>query len=251
MKARQIVGWIFALLFAGLGLAIYFLMYSHRFIGYVFLGVAGVISVFLLLHLLGCRLKRTSKVIRLILSVLIGLAILAAATTSVQIALESSGRCEEACDYLIVLGCAVNGDKPSQMLQYRIDMAYAYLETNPKTQCIVTGGLGADDKISEAQCMFNELTKRGIAPERIWMEDRATNTEENIQFAKKLLKEKTGDIPENIGILSSEFHLYRAKEIAQDQDMTVKTISAKTERKGLLLNYTIREVFAIWKYKFL
>ena len=251
MKARQIAGWIFALLLAGLGLTIYFLMYSHRFIGYVFLGAAGVLSVFLLLHLLECRLKRTAKVIRLIFSVLIGLSILAAATTGVQIALESGGRGEEACDYLIVLGCAVNGDRPSQMLQYRIDAAYAYLKKNPNTRCIVTGGIGTDDKISEAQCMFNELTRMGIAAERIWMEERSTNTEENIRFAKALLKEKTGDVPENIGVLTGEFHLYRAKEVAEDQSMTVKTVSAKTERKGLLVNYTIREVLAVWKYKFL
>ena len=248
MKTRQILGWCFAALCAGIGTAIYILMYSHRFIGYVFMGLAVYTIVMLLLQLLGRKAKRTSKVLRLICSIAFGLGILAAATTGFQILAAAGGDAEEPCDYLIVLGCAVNEDAPSQMLQYRIDAAYAYLKKNPHTQCIVTGGMGQGDVITEARCMYNELTARGIAADRIWMEEKATSTVESFIYIKALLQEKIGGIPENIGVLSSEYHLYRAQEIAKDQGINVYTVPAKTQRIGLLASNSIREILAVWKY---
>lgn len=249
MKARQIVGWIITALFAGIGAVIYVFMYSHRFIGHVFMGLGGCAAVFLLLQLLGLRAKRTAKVLRLVFSMVIGLGILLAAATGFQIGAKAGGDAQQECDYLIVLGCAVNNQSPSQMLSYRIDATYEYLRKHPDTQCIVSGGLGQGDTITEAQCMANELTARGIAADRIWLEEQATSTVESFINVKAMLQEKTGGIPENIAVLSSEFHLYRAQMIAKDLGMTVYTVSAKTERVGLLGNYFIREILAVWKYK--
>ena len=251
MKTRQIVGWIFTALFAGIGALIYWLAHSHRFFGYVFFGLAGIIAVFLLLRLLGTKAKRTSKVLRLLFSIVIGLGFLAAAVTAFQISAASEGTAQEPCDYLIVLGCAVNDTKPSVMLGYRINAAFDYLKKHPETQCIVSGGLGKGDSITEAQCMFDQLTARGIDPERIWLEEEATSTVETITNVKAMLQQRTGGIPENVGVLSSEFHLYRSQMIAEDLGVEVKTVAAETERTGLLYNYMIREILAVWKYKIL
>ena len=248
MKTRQIIGWIFALLFAGIGTLIYFLMFSHCFIGYVFMGIGGVIALFLLLHLLGRKLKRTAKVLRLIISIVIGLGFLTAATTGFRIAAACGGNGEEPVDYLIVLGCAVNTDTPSQMLSFRIDAAYDYLRQHPNTVCIVSGGLGQGDTVTEAQCMYDELTARGISGNRIWLEEKATSTLESFTYVKALLQEKTGGIPENLSVLSGEFHLYRSGMIAKDLGLTVRTIPAKTQRIGLFANSFIREILAVWKY---
>ena len=248
MKTRQIIGWILAMLIAGAGLLIYFFLYTFRYCGFALWGLAGVIGVFLLLDLLGRCMNRIAKVARLVFSTLLGLVVLGAAATGVRITATASSQPEQECAYLIVLGCAVNGDSPSQMLQYRIDEAYAYLKKHPQTQCIVSGGLGTDDKITEAQCMYNELTAKGIDPDRIWLEEQATSTVENLNFSFALMKEKTGGIPENIGVLSSEFHLFRAHKIAQDLGVEVTTVPAKTQRKELLLNYFIREIPAVWYY---
>lgn len=248
MKIRQILGWTVDVLIAGLGLLIYFTMYTYRYCSFALWVVAGAIAVFLLLGLIGRHFSRTAKVARLIFSTLLGLVFLGACATGVRITAAASSQPEE-CDYLIVLGCAVNGDTPSQMLQYRINEAYAYLSKNPHAQCIVSGGLGSDDNITEAQCMYNELTAMGIDPDRIWLEEKATSTVENLKFSLALMQEKTGGIPENIGVLSSEFHLFRAQKMAADLGVEVATIPAKTERPGLLLNYFIREIPAIWVYR--
>ncbi|MCC8023275.1 MAG: YdcF family protein, partial [Clostridiales bacterium] len=120
---------------------------------------------------------------------------------------------------LIVLGCSVKGDQPSQMLKARLDAAYDYLEANPDTVAIVTGGQGEDENISEAQCMYNYLTERGIAPERIYREDRSTDTRENFAFSMELIE--TYDLGDTFAVATHDFHQLRASVIAGNHGLTV------------------------------
>lgn len=45
---------------------------------------------------------------------------------------------------LIVLGCKVYGEHASRSLRERLDAALIYLEENPDSQCIVSGGMGEE-----------------------------------------------------------------------------------------------------------
>lgn len=47
---------------------------------------------------------------------------------------------------LIVLGCKVYGEHASRSLRERLDAALIYLEENPNSQCIVSGGMGEEKK---------------------------------------------------------------------------------------------------------
>lgn len=247
MKTLQILGWILVLLLAGFGLLIYLLQYTYRFCAYALWLIAGSIAVFLLLGILGLYTANTAKLIRLIFATILGLVVLAAAATGLRITATATASREPAeCDYLIVLGCTVDGDKPSRMLQYRITAAYEYLNKYPHSQCIVTGGLGEGDTITEAQCMMDELTAMGIDSERIWLEEKATSTMENLNYSLALLEDKE---PGTVAILSSEFHLYRVEKMAAKLGLEVKTVSANTEKKILLLNNFIREIPAVWFYE--
>ena len=122
--------------------------------------------------------------------------------------------------YLLVLGTVVEGTEPSAMLSDRIQGAYDYLTAHPDTICIVSGGKGDEVNLSEAECMYNELVEMGIDPARILMEDRATSTVENFQFSLALIEEETGVRPETLGVLSSEFHLFRARMFARQEGIT-------------------------------
>ena len=170
------------------------------------------------------------------------------AITAIPVLLGVKSQPEANCDYLIVLGAGVDGDTPSPILQDRINEAYAYLSAHPNTICIATGGKGDDENLSEAQCIFNHLTEMGIAADRIWMEDQATSTVENFQYSIALLKEKTGGIPENVGVMSNEFHLFRARQMAKKQGLEPVFIAAPTSNLLNRINYTTREIFALWKY---
>ena len=51
---------------------------------------------------------------------------------------------------VIVLGCEVKGNRPSLMLTGRMEAAAAYLREHPGARCVVSGGRGEGEKISEA-----------------------------------------------------------------------------------------------------
>ena len=152
------------------------------------------------------------------------------------------GRGEPGGEILIVLGTTVNGTEPSPMLKQRLDAAVEYLNTYPDAICIVTGGKGDENNLSEAQCMYNYLTAAGIAADRITMEDRATTTIENLQNVRSMLDTNAVDI------LSSDFHLYRAGLIAKDAEFIPTLIPAKTEPFSLLLPWFFREIIALELY---
>ena len=148
--------------------------------------------------------------------------------------------------YLIVLGNKIEGSEPSPLLQDRIKAAARYMEDHPHVIAIATGYQSEKADISEAQCIFNGLTALGIAPERILMDERATSTRENFQYALELLEEELGRVPHNIGVLSSEFHLLRAKMIAKDYGIDAVTIAAHTSDTKAFMTYFVREIFMVW-----
>ena len=151
-------------------------------------------------------------------------------------------------DYIVVLGAGVNGTVPSLSLRERINAAYDYLTAHPDSIAVVSGGKGNGEDITEALCMYNELTKMGIDGSRVWMEDKATSTFENLQFSMALIEERTGSRPASVGIVSSEYHLFRAGLFADAQNVDSIGIPATTTWPHLRINYFIREIIAVWHY---
>lgn len=148
-------------------------------------------------------------------------------------------------DYLIVLGAAVHGDHPSPALVHRLDGAYEYLEKYPDSVAIVSGGKGKGENKSEALAMFEYLTGRGIAPERIIMEDRATSTKENLMFSFELISDR-GDTPQGkVAVLSSPYHLFRAKCMSKSLGVEAAGVAGHYDNPILTMNYFIREAFGI------
>ena len=150
--------------------------------------------------------------------------------------------------YLLVLGTVVEGTDPSSMLSDRIQAAYSYLTDHPDVICIVSGGKGDEVNLSEAECMYNELVEPGIDPARLLMEDRATSTVENFQFSLALIEEETGVRPDTLGVLSSEFHLYRARMFARREGVTPIAIPARTSDIAGFVQYFLREIPLVWYY---
>ncbi|MFJ5712966.1 YdcF family protein [Neobacillus sp. NPDC093127] len=146
-------------------------------------------------------------------------------------------------DYLIVLGASVKGTVPSLAFASRINAAAIYLKENKDTVVIASGGKGPGEDISEAESIKRELVKQGISESRIILEDRSTDTYENIDFSKKLIPKDA-----KLGlVVTNTFHLYRAISIARDQDLEVQGLPAKTPLKAVFKSYT-REYLAITKF---
>lgn len=145
----------------------------------------------------------------------------------------------------VVLGCSVRGTKPSRILEERLETAYDYLIENPEAYCMLSGGQGEGEDISEAECMYRYLTERGIEAERLICEDKSTTTEENLRFSKALLEEH--GISGDITIVTSEFHAYRAAKMAERLGMSSYSTPSHTFFV-YLPTYYVRELYGILFY---
>lgn len=235
---------IFAIgfLLTGVYLSITAQMSPLNILCFVFGGIFGVC------FLIRCVKKAIWKIIRKPLYIVLVIALIAMLITLIPIKLCVASQPEEACDYLIVLGCKVENTEPSSALQDRINTAYDYLARHPYAICIASGGQADKNNISEAQCIYNELTAMGISSTRIWIEDRATSTSENFAYSLELIEEKTGAAPDSVAVVSNDFHLLRSSLIAKDNDLDAVFVAAPTTGTGTRIGYTIREIFALWKY---
>ena len=85
----------------------------------------------------------------------------------------------------VLLGCKVEGEKPGRMLTKRINAAYDYMTENPEAVCVLSGGQGRDEKITEAQAMYNTLTGKGISADRLIIEDNPPIQKRTLQIQRR------------------------------------------------------------------
>lgn len=146
-------------------------------------------------------------------------------------------------DYVIVLGAQMKADGPSKALQYRLDEAIRYLNENPSSKVIVSGGQGSDEHISEAQGMYEYLVEKGIEKDRIIKEDKSVNTTQNLAFSAEYLDRER----DSVAVVTNNFHVFRAVKIAEKAGyQNVCGIAAKGE-PFLQINNMMREFFGVVK----
>ena len=143
--------------------------------------------------------------------------------------------------YAVVLGAQVKGTRPSKSLRLRLERAADFARDNPETILVLSGGQGPGEDITEAACMQGFLLEQGIGEEQIIMETRSTSTRENLQFSDAL----TGCAENKTGIISSDFHICRAMEMARD--LGYKDVYAVPAPSDTLLlpHFILREAAAI------
>lgn len=201
----------------------------------------------LMYYLKKCPTPLTAAVFKIICILLI-LGFLAAAVTVGFIVRAAHPGELPGCDYVVVLGAGVRGTVPSLSLRERVNAAYDYLMANPQATAVLSGGQGPGEDITEAACMYRELTQMGIDPSRLLMEEKATSTIENLRFSLDLLEAETGARPGKIAIVSSEYHIFRSCLFARHLGLEAVGVPARTAWFTLRLNYYLREIVAVWKY---
>ena len=175
---------------------------------------------------------------------ILALAVFLAAEAPILHAALSSGQSD--APYVIVLGAAVYGETPSISLRHRADRAVAHLAQNPEAAAVVSGGQGEGEDISEAECMRRYLTDKGVHHSRILAEDRSTSTLENLTFSKQVIEAAGGD-PSRVAIVSSAYHLYRAKRMAASLGMAADGLASSDGYPVYMAGMYIREALAVWK----
>lgn len=146
-------------------------------------------------------------------------------------------------DYIIVLGAHVEGTRITDSLERRLVKAIEYLERCPFARVIVSGGMGKGEDITEAEAMARYLEEHGIAGSRIIREDKSRTTKENLKFSAEYI----GNLDISVGIVSNNFHMYRACCYARRLGYRSAYPLAAGCHPILFVNYMVRECLAVWK----
>ena len=222
---------IFPIILLFTGLVFLFAPYGYEMIGLVLIFAAFLAFLY----------TKHKKIFGSLLAIIIPILLL----FEIPILNASHSDLPENTDYLILLGAGVNGTTPSLSLLDRLESTTTYLKTHPNCMIIVSGGQGYGEEISEAEAMETYLLNQGIDPQRIIKEDRSTNTVENITYSYQLIPNQNED--PIVAIVSSEYHIFRAKFIANQLGHNVYALAAPTSNWLLKINYFLREVPALVK----
>ena len=149
-------------------------------------------------------------------------------------------------DAVIVLGAAVHGDRITWVLENRLNTALEFLKAHPEAVCVVSGGQGPGESVTEGSAMQKYLLEQGIAPERVFAEERATNTPENFAYSMEILNRVR---PEGarVAFVTTDFHVFRAERTAKKLGFDVIGIPAP-DVWYLKLNNFLRESVGICVY---
>ena len=177
----------------------------------------------------------------IVISVILVFAVAFSAVVTVNMFVTNNTK-PDADSTVIVLGCQVRDDGPSLMLKYRLDAAYEYLTQNKDAVCILSGGQGKDEPVSEGEYMYKYLANKGISLNRLYMETESASTRENLEFSMEIIEEQ--NLNKNITVVTNSFHTYRACYMAKTLGMECKAVPAKTHL-GLLPTYYIREMYCL------
>ena len=168
------------------------------------------------------------------ISICIGAGVLILGATGALILHAGTAKKEPNCDFIIVLGHRNREGSLDATIDERIGRAASYLNSHPHTTAILSGGQG------EARYMLQALTSAGIDENRLILEENSTSTWQNLKFSLPLAEKKT------VGVLSSEFHLFRAKLYLKGSKIPL--IPAKTKGFHRWLYNFCREIAGVWHY---
>lgn len=248
MRKKDVLLWSAVALLTVLGFVLHRLVLALSFSGLVCYCLAGLIAGLKLLAILVKKFGKPARTVRRVILVILCIGFLILGITEGMIIHASFGDPEEHCDYILVLGCMVRPDGPSPSLQNRIDAAFDYLTAHPDVIAVVSGGQGADEPMTEARCMYEHLVQMGIDPARVWMEEEATSTWGNLHYALELIEKNSGTRPQKLGIVSSEYHMFRASLFAREFGVEPVGIPARSTDIPQAINHFMREVAGVWHY---
>lgn len=142
-------------------------------------------------------------------------------------------------NYIIALGAGLIEDEPTPLLKARVDKAIKKHNKNKNSKIIMSGGQGKDEVVAEAIAMKNYALTRGVLEEDIIIENKSTDTEENIKYSYEIIKSRE-DKKVNILVVTSYYHVMRALIIAKKQDIKCDGAGSMT-KFYYALNALIRE----------
>lgn len=148
-------------------------------------------------------------------------------------------------DTVIVLGAAQQNGTPLPMFKARLDRAEELYRKGYASSIIVTGGKSAETEVSDASVAQAYLVHNSIAADDVFIEERSRTTLENLMFSQEIMRKNR---LESALLVSHDFHLMRAQQMAKGLGMTTASVPVQTKSSLTKLNYATREVIVYIAY---
>ena len=140
-------------------------------------------------------------------------------------------------DCILILGAGIWGDKPSPMLQDRLEEGISLYKQNISPKIIMSGD-HSKKEYDEVNIMKDYAINKGVPSENIFMDHAGFSTYESIYRVKEIFKAKS------IIIVTQEYHLYRALYIADKLGLNAYGVNSDPREYRGQLYRNIREILA-------
>ena len=156
-------------------------------------------------------------------------------------------------------------DKLSQVREFLLEFHKDF----PNLPIGASAVTGYGEEISEARAMYEYLQYNGIPEDKLLIEDQSSDTVQNIEFSRTVIdrqeynkaqaarahlmefyRERPDGDTIRIGILTSNYHVFRAEAIARRQEIEPVGVAAACD-PVLAVHLWLREAFAVLKDKFM
>ena len=141
---------------------------------------------------------------------------------------------------MIVLGLQLPHGRMPLDLEARLRCARNAARQNPGSLIVLSGGNGNDARPAEAAAMRDWLLGEGIAVDRLLVEDRSVDTEDNFRKCARLIPAH-----EPLLIVTSDYHVFRARKLAAAQGFSKVQALACPSSRCLLPANLLRETVAL------
>ncbi len=152
-------------------------------------------------------------------------------------------------DVAIILGAATDRNGVSAVYRERINHGIWLYQNDYADYIIVTGGKADGAEFSDAYYAKQYALSRGVPEDVIFMEEQSKITQENIKYAKEIMKEK--GLSTSL-VVSDPLHMKRGMFIAKDYGINAvssPTASSKYQSWKTKIPFLLREEFFYIGYK--
>ena len=182
-------------------------------------------------------LKYGIIVIVVIAIIVLGINLYVRLSTKKQIIKENEYSNLPDVDCIIILGAGIWGDKPSPMLEDRLQEGIKLYQNGISDKIIMSGDHGRKE-YDEVNIMKNYAIEKGIPSENIFMDHAGFSTYESIYRAKDIFQAK------KVVIVTQKYHLYRALYIANRLGLEAYGVGADPRQYVGAFNREVREILA-------
>lgn len=143
----------------------------------------------------------------------------------------------ENVDCILILGCGVHGDKPSDMLSDRLSRGIELYESGAAPKLLMSGDHGREE-YDEVNVMKDFAIEKGIDSSDVFMDHAGFSTYDSVYRAKAIFQAK------KVIIVTQGYHLYRALYIADKLGIEAYGVTSDQRRYVAELRRGIREILA-------